>query len=55
MEYLAPLILEDRVFVDVLEDLHLISPSINVESVLVPHKRVISPGFWYLIHLTNTI
>ena len=49
MEYLPPLIVENAVFMDIFEDLHLISSSVDVEPVLVPHKCVIRPCFRDLV------
>lgn len=46
---LPPAIGLDAVLVNVLEDLHLISPSVDIESVLVPHERVVGPGFRDLV------
>ena len=43
---LSPAIGCDSVLVDVFEDLHLISPSIDEETVLVPDEGVVSPCFW---------
>jgi hypothetical protein len=41
MEDLLPLVREDRVLVDVLEDLYLISAPVNIKSVLVSHECVV--------------
>lgn len=49
MENLLPLITQDRILVDVLKDLHFISSSINIESILIPNKGMVRPSFWNLI------
>lgn len=52
VEDLAPLVRQDRVFMDVLEDLDLVSPAVDVESVFVPNEGVIGPSLWNLIYRT---
>ena len=41
MEDLAPSIGENLILVNVFEDLHLVSPTVDIETVLVPNECVI--------------
>ena len=50
VENLAPLVCKNRVFVDIFEDLDLVSSTIHVESIFVADKSVICPCLWNLIH-----
>ena len=47
MQNLLPLVRDYGIFMNVLEDLHLVSAAIDVESVLVPYECVVCPGFWH--------
>lgn len=53
MEYLLPLVLNNRVFMDILKNLNFISSTINIESILISDKCVISPRLWHLVYSTR--
>jgi hypothetical protein len=49
MEDLFPLIGQEGILMDVLEDLYFISTSIDIEAILVSDKCMIGSSFGYLI------
>jgi len=55
VEYLPPLVVNDAVLMDVFKNLDLVSPPVDVKSVLVPDESVVSSRLRNLILVADSV